>query len=97
MSKKKSPIFVKMFISAYRDGLVKELGPQLWTTLQAIASYMDKDGWSRPSQRTLADQLGLRRETVNEHIKRLCEFRWKGKPILLKQEQKEKRSGCACH
>jgi biotin operon repressor len=97
MSKKNTPIFIKTFISAYRDGLVKELGPQLWTTLQALATYMDKDGYCRPSQSKIAEQLGIRRETVHEHIKRLCAFRWRGKPILLKEAQKAKRAGYACH
>jgi hypothetical protein len=96
MKTKQKPIFVKLFIAAYRDGLVKELGASLWTTLQAIASYMDQDGRCYPSQQTIANQLGMRRETVNEHIKQLCAFRWNGHPVLLKEDQKEKRQGCAC-
>ena len=89
--------WIKLHVNAYRSGLVSALGPELWATLEALAIHMDKDRKCWPSQTTLANMLGVkRRETINRRIKQLCDFRWNGRPILLKFDQDEKREGSTC-
>lgn len=93
---KNDHIFFRTYNLAFRSGLVKHLGPVLWTTLQALATYMNAHGVCWPSQSKIAKELGVSRETVNARIRRLCAITWEGEPILVKEAQHEKRSGCTC-
>ena len=39
--------------------------------LAELSTYADEDGWCFPHQQTMADHLGIVRETVNRHVARL--------------------------
>ena len=80
----KPRIFLKMYVDAVHDGLVRELGPQLWQTLCVVASFMDENGKCYPSQSLIAQRLGISRQSANERIRKLEEFRWKDKPIITR-------------
>lgn len=84
----KPRIFLKMYTDAVHDGLVGALGPQLWQTLCVIAAFMDEDGRCFPSQSLIAQRLGITRQTANERIKKLEEFRWKGQPIITRAKHR---------
>ena len=42
--------------------------------LNALGVYADKDGWSFPSQQTLADKINMTRMSVSRGIKKLCDY-----------------------
>jgi len=80
-----SEIFVRFYINAYRSGLVASLGADLWTTLEAIATFMNEKGYCFPSQETLGEQLGVSRKAVNQRIQRLLDFRWNGQAVIERE------------
>jgi biotin operon repressor len=80
--KVKPRIYLKMYVDAVHDGLVRALGPELWQTLCVIAAFMDEDGNCYPSQSLIAQRLGVSRQTANARIKKLEKFRWNGQPII---------------
>jgi len=92
-----SGIYVKLYREAYNSGLLGALGAERWHTLCALAVHMNDRGECFPSQDSIAERLGIRRETVNRRIKALCDFRWNGSPILTKQQRKSERSGQFTH
>lgn len=82
-----SNIFIQVYIDAYRSGMVTELESMtrtggLWSTLQCVATYMNKDGYCYPSHKTIAEQLGVGRKTVQKCMQLLEAFRWNGNPII---------------
>lgn len=68
-------IFVKMYVSAVRDGLIADMGAKNWTTLCVIASYMDAQGNCYPTQEMIANGLGVSRQTANKYINELLAYR----------------------
>lgn len=82
---KSNDLFFRVYINAFTGGLVKELKPQRWTTLQAIASYMDENGYCFPTQEQLAERIGWLVQNVNKWVQELEQFRWQGQPILERQ------------
>lgn len=83
--KSETRIFVKMYVSAVGDGLIADMGAERWQTLCVLASFMNANGECYPSQDRVAKALNLRRETVNKRIKSLCEYRWQGRPLVVKE------------
>lgn len=81
-------MFVKLHRFALTTGLMGELGAERWHTLSALSVFMNDRGECFPSQDLLAKYLNIRRETVNRRIKALCDFRWNGEPIVIKQQRK---------
>lgn len=49
----------------------QRLGNAALRVLCCLGTYSDKDGWCRPSMRTLAARLGISRQTTIEHLKSL--------------------------
>jgi hypothetical protein len=75
-------IFLKLYLSMFRSGLVKELGSDRFAILMGIASYMDESGSCYPTQEQIADTLGISRVTANKRINSLLEFRWNDRPVI---------------
>lgn len=86
----KPRIYLKMYVDAVHDGLLRELGPELWQTLCVIAAFMDEDGNCFPSQELIAERLGVSRSTVNDRLKKLEAFRWKGQPVIKRVKRRDK-------
>lgn len=78
----KNEVYVKLYRTALSTGLVAELGAKRWTTLCVIALYMQEDGTCYPTQKQIAEGLGVSLRTANEYINDLLDFRWHGKPIV---------------
>lgn len=81
-------VFLKFFVGA-RSGLIAALGAELFTTYAVLATYMDREGKCYPSQDLLAANLGVRRETVNQRIKKLRAFEWQGEKLILDVERRK--------
>lgn len=88
----KERIFVKMHVDAYRSGLVKALGADLWQTYGALATFMDKEGYCYPSQDRLASELGITRTAAGNRIKRLLAFEWNGKHIVTAERYRNPKT-----
>lgn len=80
--KSETRIFVKMYVSAVRDGLIADMGAKNWTTLCVIASFMNEKGECYPTQDYIAKGLGVSRQTANKYVKDLLDYRWEGRPVV---------------
>lgn len=74
--------FLKIDVTALRNGLLHHVRGSELTVLLAIASFMNKDGECYPTQRQLADVTGLSLTTVNKAISNLLDVQVNGKPII---------------
>jgi hypothetical protein len=84
--KSETRIFVKMYVDAVKSGLIADLGAERWQTLCVLASFMNERGECYPSQDHIANALNVRREAASRRIKSLCEYRWNGRPIVVKEQ-----------
>jgi hypothetical protein len=87
--KKETRIFVKMYVDAVKTGLIADLGAERWQTLCVLASFMNAEGECYPTQDRIADALNIRRETANRRVKSLCDYRWKGRPLVVKKQSRD--------
>jgi biotin operon repressor len=90
--KSETRIFVKMYVDAVKSGLIADLGAERWQTLCVLASFMNERGECYPSQDHIASALNIRREAASKRIKSLCDYRWNGRPIVVKEQFREKGS-----
>ncbi|QWU16987.1 hypothetical protein SAMN04487895_11094 [Paenibacillus sophorae] len=68
-------IFFKVGVLAIRkNGLLKRIDADGFTTLAAIASFMNEDGVCYPTQETLADIMGVTRQAANARVGRLLKI-----------------------
>ncbi|KFN01278.1 hypothetical protein DJ93_4811 [Bacillus clarus] len=71
--KRETRIFLKMYVDAVHSGLIADLGPERWTTLCVLASFMDEDGECYPTQDMIAKRLNISRESANIGVSRSYE------------------------
>lgn len=62
----------------------------MWHTLCVIASYMNERGECYPTQAQIARGIGTSRQAASERIKRLLEYRWNGKPVVVAVKYRKK-------
>ena len=79
-------MFVKFDVDAVRSGLVADMGAERLQTLLVLATYMDADGRCYPNQRTIAERLGVSRETANRRIAKLIRYRWRDQPVVTAEK-----------
>ena len=91
--KHETRIFVKMYVDAVRSGLVGDMGAENWTTLCVIASFMDENGDCYPTQEQIAKSLKVSRQTANKYVKRLLDYRWRGRPVIKAIRSRDGKSG----
>lgn len=77
-------VYVRVYTSLFASGLVAKMGSNRFTTLMALASYMDAQGECYPTQIQLADAIGVHKNTVNKYINELLDFRIDGKPLVTR-------------
>lgn len=82
-------VYLRLYLSAFKSGLVAELKPTNFTVLLGICSYMDENGECYPTQRQLSERCGVSKTTVNKAINDLLEFKINGKPLLERKIIKE--------
>lgn len=81
-----SNVYVRVYTSLFTSGLVARMGANRFTTLMALASYMDAQGVCYPTQIQIADAIGVHKNTVNKYINDLLEFEIDGKPLVTRQK-----------
>jgi len=75
-------IFVKMYVSAVREGLIADMGTKNWTTLCVIASYMNEKGECYPTQAQIARGLGVSRQTANKYVNDLLAYKYGNQQVV---------------
>jgi hypothetical protein len=82
-----------MYVDAFRSGMVADMGTERWTTLCAIASFMNEKGECYPTQDHIARLIGVSRQTANKYVKSLLEYRWKGKALITSHRLRDDKTG----
>lgn len=80
-----SSIYLRVYTSLFKAGIVRDLKPANFTVLLAIASFMDADGNCYPTQRQIAEITGITTPTVNKAVNELLEFKVNGIPIITRE------------
>jgi predicted transcriptional regulator len=86
-------IYLRVYLSMFKSGLVARLGASNFTTLLTIASFMDENGECYPTQRQLAERMGVHVNTVNKYVNELLSFEINGKPIITREKVARKYGG----
>lgn len=79
-----SNIYVRVYTTLFTSGLVAKMGSNRFTTLMALASYMDAQGECYPTQIQLAEVMGVHKNTINKYINELLEFEIDNKPLVTR-------------
>jgi predicted transcriptional regulator len=77
-------VYVRVYTSIFTSGLVAKMGSNNFTTLMALASYMDEKGECYPTQLQLAEAVGVHKNTINKYINELLEFKIDGKSLVTR-------------
>lgn len=85
-------VFIRWYIAAAQDGMLADMGAERWHTLTVLATFMDAQGRCWPSQKALAERMGVTRETANRRIQKLAEYKWRGQ-ALISVEKREGENG----
>ncbi|WP_157349822.1 helix-turn-helix domain-containing protein [Bacillus sp. EE-W1] len=85
VGKQDEATFIKISTDAIESGIVSDLGDERWQTLCVLVSFMNNVGECYTSQDVIADSLDVSRESANKRIKKLCEYRWDGEPLIVKE------------
>ncbi|PFW43810.1 helix-turn-helix domain-containing protein [Priestia megaterium] len=80
-----SQVYLRVYTSMFTSGLVGKMGIQNFATLMAISSYMNEEGECFPTQRQLAERMGVHRNSVNRYVNSLLEFRIEDKPLVTRE------------
>jgi hypothetical protein len=74
--------YLKIDVTAIRNGLLHHVRGSELTVLLGIASFMNTGGECYPTQRQIAEITGLSLTTVNKAVSNLLEIQINGMPIL---------------
>jgi hypothetical protein len=78
----KDSIYLRLYLSAFKSGLVAQLPATEFKILMVVCSYMNEAGECFPTQEQIAERSGFSKTTVNKAIKFLLEFEFNGKTVL---------------
>ncbi|MDI2586609.1 helix-turn-helix domain-containing protein [Psychrobacillus sp. NEAU-3TGS] len=78
-------IYVRLYLSAFRSGLVAKLKATNFTVFMTICSYMNEAGECWPTQEQIAESSGIGKTTVNKSVNELLAFKFKGKPLISRR------------
>lgn len=82
---KKDEVYVRLYLSAFKSGLVAKLKATNFTVLMTICSYMNEDGECWPTQEQIAERSGIGKTTVNKAVNELLAFRFNDKPLISRK------------
>ncbi|MFD9628600.1 helix-turn-helix domain-containing protein [Peribacillus muralis] len=78
-------VYLRLYLSAFKSGLLKELKPTNSMVLLAICSFMNEEGECYPTQEQIAERVGVSKPTVNKSINDLLKFEFNGKPLISRE------------
>lgn len=81
-----SNVFIRVYTSMFTSGLVANMGANNFTTLMALASFMDEKGECYPTQVQLAERIGVHKNTINKYVNELLDFKVNGQAIVTRQK-----------
>lgn len=93
MVEEKNEVYLRLYLSLFRAGLVAALGANNFTTLLTIASFMNEKGECYPTQKQIAQRMGVHYNSVNRYIRELLDFRYNGQPIITREKIGRKYGG----
>lgn len=82
-------IYVRLYVDTVKSGMMADMGPELWTTLTAIAAHIDADGRGYPTQASIGRLIGVNRQTANKYVQRLLAYRWRGEAIVTVEKARD--------
>ena len=85
----KKALSVRIDRAVRSSGLLAFLSPEDFQTLVALLTFVDESGRCSLSARTLAQMLNLSEHQAQRRLKKLCEIRWHGKPLVMKGNGRE--------
>ena len=77
-------------INEIQNGLISELGIYNFSVLVCIASHMNSNGISFPSQKKISELTGISINKVTKCVKELLEFKVNGNPLFTRTFAKGK-------
>jgi len=72
-------------IALLKSGFFSLLKPQDFQTLIALCAFADYEGKLKVSSKALAKALNLSEKQAQLRIKKVCNLRWQGKPLVVKE------------
>lgn len=75
-------LFIKLYISMRKSGLLAHLSDKDFRTLITLATFMDEEGTCYPSQFALARALGVTQSAAAKRVKSLLRIHWQGRPLV---------------
>lgn len=86
--------FFRVSNDAVKSGMFGRMGAELHFTLTAIAAFMGKDGKCYPTQKQLADIMGVSERAAHRRVNALLKFiDDNGNPIIVRKKSKVRGSG----
>lgn len=89
----KTKQFSQLYDDGIRDGIIGEIGHDVFLLLVAISPYINKAGQCYPSRFSIAKNLGVSIRTVSERIAMARKASYRGVPVLMVRQKKERVGG----
>ncbi|MEW4131923.1 helix-turn-helix domain-containing protein [Bacillus thuringiensis] len=81
-----SNMFVKVYNTIFTEGLVSKMGATGFTTLVALATFMNEKGECYPTQEQIAERIGVHKNTANKYLNALLEVRINDVPLVTRSK-----------
>lgn len=76
--------YIKVKTDVLNNGLIAKIGVYEFATLMALISYVNEKGECCPTQRQLAERIGIHRNSVSKYINNLLSVKINDKPIVTR-------------
>ncbi|HDR8302765.1 TPA: helix-turn-helix domain-containing protein [Bacillus cereus] len=77
-------MFVKVYNTIFTEGLVSKMGATGFTTLVALATFMNEEGECFPTQEQIAERIGVHKNTANKYLNALLEVEINGVRLVTR-------------
>jgi len=77
-------MFVKVYNTIFTEGLVSKMGATGFTTLVALATFMNEEGECYPTQEQIAERIGVHKNTANKYLNALLEVEINGTRLVTR-------------
>jgi|GEM_PF-2886303 len=81
-----SSVYVRVYTTVFTSGIVSRIGATGFTTLMALATFMNEEGHCYPTQEQLAERIGVHKNTVYKYVNDLLAIEIDGKPLVTRKK-----------